>query len=103
MVKIFKEESSNEEKENNQSDLYSCDFSSVDSNMSSSFFVNDFDFIYEGKGCFAGIIIVSNSKLKIGSFPGNWNREKEYAIVIEINRFTIRPTTDTYSVLKKYV
>ena len=37
MVKIFKEESSNEEKENNQSDLYSCDFSSVDSNMSSSF------------------------------------------------------------------
>ena len=53
MVKIFKEESSNEEKENNQSDLYSCDFSSVDSNMSSSFFVNDFDFIYEGKGCFA--------------------------------------------------
>lgn len=35
-------------KENNQSDLYSCDFSSVDSNMSSSFFVNDFDFIYEG-------------------------------------------------------
>ena len=51
----------------------------------------------------AGIIIVSNSKLKIGSFPGNWNREKEYAIVIEINRFTIRPTTDTYSVLKKYV
>ena len=53
MVKIFKEESSNEEKENNQSDLYSCDFSSVDSNMSSSFFVNDFDFIYEGKGCSA--------------------------------------------------
>lgn len=36
-MKIFKEESSNEEKENNQSDLYSCDFSSVDSNMSSSF------------------------------------------------------------------
>ena len=53
MVKIFKEESSNEEKENNQSDLYSCDFSSVDSNMSSSFFVDDFDFIYEGKGCSA--------------------------------------------------
>ena len=44
----------------------------------------------------AGIIIVSNSKLKIGSFTGNWNREKEYAIVIEINRFTIKPTTDTY-------
>ena len=28
-------------------------FSSVDSNMPSSFFVNDFDFIYEGKRCFA--------------------------------------------------
>ena len=53
MVKIFKEESSNQQKENNRSDLYSCDVSSVDSNMSSSFFVNDFDFIYEGKGCFA--------------------------------------------------
>ena len=46
MVKIFKEESSNEEKENNQSDLYSCDFSSVDSNMPSSFFVNDFELLF---------------------------------------------------------
>ena len=63
MVKIFKEESSNEEKENNQSDLYSCDFSSVDSNMSSSFFVNDFDFIMKVKG------VLPNEPILFPNFP----------------------------------
>ena len=42
MVKIFKE-SSNEEKRNTSQICIQGDFSSVDSNMPSSFFVNDFD------------------------------------------------------------
>ncbi len=50
MVKIFKEESSNEEKENNQSDLYSCDFSSVDIACLLPF-VTDFRLLLMKVGC----------------------------------------------------